>query len=148
MFYLLGDFLELIILDMNNLFFPNLDSLIIFLKKESESSLLAELCSIIGLTPKNKIVYRQMQNRSKDPSHYFMIDPYDYLSFLKDFRPFCIFHSHLAGDEKPSDFDIKTAENCCFSFLIYSVSTEKFSLYEPQYKDYDVNTIQGLKELI
>ncbi len=135
---------------MNNkdIVFDNLKDLIRFLQKESESSLMAELCSMIGLDKNNKIVYTQMQNRSKDPETYFMIDPYDYLAFINKYSCLCVFHSHLIGDEKPSEFDEKTSENCCYPFLIYSINTEKFYIYEPEYKDYDVNIIQRLKELI
>ena len=146
----LVDFLELINSNMNSkeFYFTNLKDLIAFLKKESESSLFAELCSMIGVSKDNKIVYKQMQNRSKDPESYFMIDPYDYLSFINSFTCLCIFHSHLAGDENASEFDKKTSENCCYPFLIYSIMTEKFHIYEPEYKDYDVNIIQRLRELI
>lgn len=146
----MADFQALINLDMNNkdIFFDNIKELLSFLKKESESCLLAELCSIIGVNEDNKIVYRQMQNRSKDPDVYFMIDPYDYLSFINQYKCLAIFHSHLAGNENPSDFDKTTAENCCYAFIIYSVITEKFFIYEPEYKDYDVNIVQRIKELI
>ena len=135
---------------MNNkdIVFDNLKDLMRFLQKESESSLMAELCSMIGLDKNNKIVYTQMQNRSKDPETYFMIDPYDYLAFINKYSCLCVFHSHLIGDEKPSEFDEKTSENCCYPFLIYSINTEKFYIYEPEYKDHDVNIIQRLKELI
>ena len=144
------DFLELINLNMNSkeFYFSSLRDLIAFLKKEGESSLFAELCSMIGISKDNKIVYKKMQNRSKEPESYFMIDPYDYLSFINSFACLCIFHSHLVGDEKPSEFDKKTSENCCYPFLIYSIVTEKFYIYEPEHKDYDVNIIQRLKELI
>lgn len=103
---------------------------------------------MIGLDENNNIIYQQMQNRSKNPDGYFMIDPYDYLNFIKKYKPLAVFHSHLVGDESASEFDEKTSENCCFPFLIYSVCSEKFSIYEPHYKDYDVNIIQRLKELI
>ena len=45
---------------MNNkdIVFDNLKDLIRFLQKESESSLMAELCSIIGLDKNNKIIMR------------------------------------------------------------------------------------------
>lgn len=140
----------LIILDMDRNFlkFKTEEELLDFLKKESESCLLCELCGLIGLDEENFYVYKQMQNRSKNPESYFLIDPYDYLSFIKNFKPVGVFHSHLLGDQSPSDFDLKTSENCCLSFFIYSVVTEKFFIYEPQYKDYDVNKIQRLKELI
>lgn len=128
--------------------FKNLKDLISFLKKESEFSLMSELCSLIGLDKNKNIVYKQMQNRSKNPETYFIIDPYDYLNFINSYEIFCVFHSHLIGDEKCSDFDLKSSENSCVPFLIYSVTTEKFNIYEPEYKDYDVNIIQRLKELI
>jgi proteasome lid subunit RPN8/RPN11 len=122
--------------------------LIDFLKKESEYSLFAEICSLIGLDLNNNLIYKQMQNRSKEPFNYFIIDPYDYLSFIKQYSCLAIFHSHLIGCENPSNFDIKTSENCCHAFIIYSVSSEKFNIYEPEYRNYNVNTIKELKQLI
>jgi proteasome lid subunit RPN8/RPN11 len=128
--------------------FENIKDVLNFLKREGDYSLLAELCGLVGLDEHKNIVYKQMQNRSKNPEAYFLIDPFDYLSFIKDFEILMIYHTHLCGDEFPSDFDEKTSENCCLPFLIYSVSTEKFFIYEPTNKDYDVNIIQRLKELI
>jgi proteasome lid subunit RPN8/RPN11 len=122
--------------------------LIIFLKNEAESSLQAELCALIGLDKEKNFYYRQMQNRSKEPYLYFLVDPYDYLSFANNYEMFGIFHSHLIGDENPSEFDMKTANNCCYFFLIYSIMTEKFSIYEPHLKDYDVNIMKGIREII
>ena len=144
------DFQELIDFNINNMdiSFNELKNFVSFLKKEGESSLFAELCALIGLNKENKIVYRKMQNRSKSPDLYFIIDPYEYLEFLNSFKIIGVFHTHLTGCEKPSEFDEKTSENCCLPFIIYSVCSEKFFIYEPQYKDYDVNTIQRLKELM
>jgi proteasome lid subunit RPN8/RPN11 len=133
---------------MNDFKFKNLNDLKMFIAKESEYSLMAELCSMIGIDENDNLVYRQMQNRSKNPEMYFMIDPYDYLSFINKYKCLAIFHSHLIGDECPSDFDIKTSENCCYPFVIYSIVTEKFFIYEPEYKDYDVNIIQRFKALV
>lgn len=131
-----------------NKVFEELKDFVSFLKEESETCLFAELCALVGLDEENRIVYKQMQNRSKNPDGHFMVDPYDYLSFVNEFKPLAVFHSHLVGDESPSEFDEKTSENCCFAFIIYSICSEKFFIYEPQHKDYDVNIIQRLKELI
>lgn len=133
---------------MKDYLFENEANLLAFLKKESEQSLVAELCSLIGVNDKNQIVYRQMQNKSKNPDQYFIIDPYDYLLFMKDCKILAIFHSHLVGDEKASEFDKKTSESCCLAFIIYSICTENFHIYEPKYKDYDVNIMERLKESI
>ena len=129
-------------------FFTKAEDLLSFLKEEADCSLFAELCALIGLNSKNEIVYRKMQNRSKNPEVYFIIDPYEYLEFINDFKIISVFHSHLVGSEQPSEFDKKTSENCCLAFIIYSVCSENFFIYEPQYKDYDVNIIQRLKELV
>lgn len=123
-------------------------NLLNFLKEESESSLFAEICSLVGISKDKKFVYRNMKNRSKNPEFQFVVDPYDFLNFIKGHEVLLIFHSHLAGDERPSDFDIKTSENCCFPFMIYSIMSEKFFIYEPQLKSYDVNLIKRLKELL
>ena len=142
-------FLEQISLNMNKVkTFHKIQDLFSFLKDESESSLFAELCGMIGLDESLNIVYKTMQNRSKNPEIYFSIDPYEYLLFTKEYKCLGVFHSHLTGDEQPSDFDMKTSENCCYPFVIYSVCSEKFFIYEPHYKDYDVNIIQRLKEKI
>ena len=57
------DFLERIDLIMNS--FENLSEFIAFLKNEAETCLLAEICAMVGLDEQNKIIYQQMQNRSK-----------------------------------------------------------------------------------
>jgi proteasome lid subunit RPN8/RPN11 len=129
-------------------FFDKLEDLVLFLRNEAESNLFSEICALVGTDENGKYCYRHMQNRSKSPESYFIIDPYDYLSFIMKRNCFGVFHSHLTGDEKPSDFDYKTSENCCYPFLIYSITTEKFFIYEPENKDYDVNIVQRLKELI
>jgi proteasome lid subunit RPN8/RPN11 len=141
--------LELILLNMNKDFVTkSKEELLAFLKRESEYSLLSELCGLIGLDTNGNYIYRKMQNRSKNPNHYFIIDPYDYLNFIKKYMCFAVFHSHLICDESPSDFDKKTSENCCYAFIIYSINTEKFFIYEPEFKDYNVNIIEGIRSLL
>jgi proteasome lid subunit RPN8/RPN11 len=66
-------------------------------------------------------------------------------SAKKDYDLIAVFHSHVAGDESPSEFDIKMSESCCLSFIIYSINTNKFHVYEPKNKDYDVKTLERIK---
>jgi proteasome lid subunit RPN8/RPN11 len=147
-FYLSVDSLEQIPLDMNDEFFTKISDLLDYLKYFSERNLLTEICGLVGYDEKGKFVFRMMQNRTKDPSLYFAIDPYDYLIFLKKYTMLFIFHTHLCGDEQPSEFDIKTSENCCYPFMIYSLCSEKFSIYEPHFKSYDVNIIKEIRNKI
>lgn len=134
---------------MNNFSEEEYKAIVEDLKRDSENSLLCELCGLVGVSKKNgKLIYQIMKNRARTPEDFFMIDPYDYLSFVEKNELVLIFHSHLLGDELPSDFDIKTSENCCYPFLIYSICTEKFCIYEPQYKNYDVNILEGIRRSI
>ena len=134
---------------MNNFLEDEYKAIVEDLKRDSENSLLCELCGLVGVSKKNgKLIYQIMKNRARTPEDFFMIDPYDYLSFVEKNELVLIFHSHLLGDELPSDFDIKTSENCCYPFLIYSICTEKFCIYEPQYKNYDVNILEGIRRSI
>lgn len=128
--------------------FENERDLLSFLRKRSESCLFSEICGLVGINKEKKIIYREMPNRSQKPEQIFIIDAYDYLNFISENEAFCVFHSHLHGDEEPSDFDIKTSENCCYLFLIYSINTEKFFLYEPKDKDYDVNIAKGIRSIL
>lgn len=134
---------------MNSIYvLDSLQDILNILKNDAEKNLFCEICGFVGVTKNKKYIYKRIQNRSKSPDSYFIMDPYDFLNFIKDYSLLTIFHSHLFGDEQYSEFDAKTSENCCVPFLIYSVTTEKFCIYEPQYKDYDVNIIERLKELI
>ena len=145
---LLEDSLEQINLNMNKIFtFDTVDELMSFLKKKSRNCLLCEICALIGFE-ENKFIYIDMPNKSKLPNMFFYMDPSDYLSATQKYKCFCIFHSHLNVGPEPSDFDIKTSENSCLSFLIYSIMSEKFFLYEPQFKDYDVNITKGLRNYL
>lgn len=118
--------------------FKNLNLLEVFLKKEAETNLLLEICGLISFKD-GFYIYKRMDNFSDKSTSFFKIRPTDYLKFLNEYGCFCIFHSHLFSDENFSKADIENSENCCKSFLIYSVITEKFKLYEPKNKDYDVN---------
>lgn len=112
------------------------------LKSEAETNLLTEICGLISFKD-NFFIYKRMKNISSE-QNFFKINPKDYLDFVKDNNCFCIFHSHICGDEKPSEIDILNSDNCCKAFLIYSVMSEKFHLYQPHNKDYDVNIINLL----
>jgi proteasome lid subunit RPN8/RPN11 len=57
-----------------------------------------------------------------------------------------VFHSHIVGDETPSEFDVKMAEACCVPFVIYSLNTKKFHIYEPSHSELNVKAFTRLKE--
>lgn len=105
-----------------------------------------EVCGFIGYDEKEKKYVAQIEkNEAIDPKTFFMINPINYLNFKNNYSILGIFHSHITGDENPSEFDIKMSESCCLPFFIFSLNTKKFFIYEPQNKDYDVNIFERIK---
>ena len=41
-----------------------------------------------------------------------------------------VFHSHWNGGSRPSSSDIKSSDELCIPFLIYSLTDDDFYLYE------------------
>jgi proteasome lid subunit RPN8/RPN11 len=114
---------------------------------ESESNPFIEICGFLGFDRKKETyVVQNEKNVSQDPSEYFMIDPLNYLIFKEKYDLLAVYHSHINADAEPSEFDVKMSNNCCIPFLIYSIETKKFNLYEPQNLETDVDIYNRFKE--
>jgi proteasome lid subunit RPN8/RPN11 len=112
----------------------------------AESNTYIEVCGFLGFDKETESYVVQHQNNiSESPSEHFMIDPLEYLIFKDKYDLLSVYHSHIDGDEKPSEFDIKMSDSCCIPFLVYSVKTKKFDLYKPQILEIDVNTYNRFK---
>lgn len=120
-----------------------------FIKNESCKNKSMEICGFIGYSEYDKKYIAKIEkNTASDPKNFFSINPIRYLYFKQDFNIIAIFHSHIIGDEMPSEFDIKMSENCCVPFMIFSINSNKFYFYEPQNKEYDVKVVSRFKEKI
>jgi proteasome lid subunit RPN8/RPN11 len=118
-----------------------------FLINKSNQNLYLEICGFIGYDLlQHKYIVQIEKNASSDPKNFFSISPAKYLAFKNSYKMIAVFHSHVIGDEKPSEFDIKMSENCCVPFSIFSINSQKFHFYEPQNKEYDVKLVSGFKE--
>jgi len=112
----------------------------------SESNSYLEICGFLGFDQeKNQYVIQHQKNIADNPSQHFMIDPLEYLIFKDRYELVSVYHSHINGDEEPSEFDVKMSDNCCIPFLIYSTESKKFHLYEPQNLEIDVITYNRFK---
>jgi proteasome lid subunit RPN8/RPN11 len=108
-----------------------------------------EVCGFLGFDEDEEFfVVREQYNSSPSPAQFFLIDPINYLLFKDEYHLVGLFHSHIMGDEKPSEFDIKMAQNCCLPFLIYSLNTKKIHIYEPQNMECNVNIVRRMKALV
>jgi proteasome lid subunit RPN8/RPN11 len=118
-----------------------------FIIQHADFNLNAEICGFIGFDTNEKTYVAHIEkNLAKNVSDYFLIDPNNYLKFKNDYDIIAIFHSHIVGDESFSEFDIKMSELSCVPFLVFSLNTRKFNLYEPQNKDYNVKRTINFKE--
>jgi|TARA_Y100000401_G_scaffold2332_1_gene1696 proteasome lid subunit RPN8/RPN11 len=105
-----------------------------------------EICGFLGYDYENKEFIIQLEdNASDDPRSYFLINPLSYLMFKDSYAMVAVFHSHIMGDEKESEFDVKMSDNCCQPFLIYSLNTKKINIYTPKTIEADVNILERIK---
>jgi len=105
-----------------------------------------EICGFLGYDyEKKEFIVQKEENIAKDPRSHFLINPLSYLLFKDSYGMIAVFHSHIIGDEKESEFDIKMADNCCQPFLIYSLNTKKINIYTPETIESDVNILERVK---
>lgn len=106
-----------------------------------------EICGFIGI---KEGIYTSVlcNNKSRRPKENFTIDPVDYLLFVDEYEPVCVFHSHVLGDETMSEQDIIMSENTCLPFLIYSLNTKKFKIHEPTKSQAPKDIVTKFKKII
>ena len=117
-----------------------------FIANQSFRNMNNEICGFVGFHEESgKYVATIEKNESDNPRAFFSINPVKYLKFKQHNFMVAVFHSHVIGDENPSEFDVKMSEACCLPFIIYSINSKKFHIYEPKQKDYDVNILAKVK---
>ena len=104
-----------------------------------------EVCGFIGYDG-SEYVATVEKNDAVDPKNFFAINPVSYLMFAENNDMLAVFHSHIVGDETPSEFDVKMAEACCIPFVVYSLNSKKFHIYEPSHYELNVKAFTRLKE--
>ena len=118
------------------------------IKEISHKNFTIEVCGFLGYdSSKKQYVVKLERNVSDKPKDHFMINPLNYLIFKEDYEMIAVFHSHINGDEKESDFDVTMAENCCQAFLIYSLNTKKINIYTPKNLEGNVNKLERVKAI-
>lgn len=116
------------------------------IKKLAHQNFKREICGFLGFDRDKKEYLVQLEeNIAEDPSNFFLINPLSFLLFKDDYEMIGVFHSHIKGDEKESEFDVKMSENCCQPFIIYSLNTKKINIYTPKLLEVDVNILNRIK---
>lgn len=117
------------------------------IKEISEEKVLQEMCGLFGKCEDGYIV-QECKNISRDPRNTFALDPLQFLMFKEKYQPIALFHSHIIGNEEPSDFDILMSENSCIPFIIYALNTKKMHIHTPEDSDVNFKLIKKTKEKI
>ena len=95
----------------------------------------------------NELSFKPAKNHSHDDD-IFLINPADFLKMKLDGNLLAIFHTHVNGREDPSEYDMKNSKNCLYPFLIYSLATERFGLFDmPNFQRSEKGVIM-LKEFL
>ena len=122
------------------------DSLVNSLVEYANTDLKKEVCGFICYK-NNELFFKPAKNHSHDDD-IFLINPADFLQVKLNEGLLAIFHTHVSGREDPSEYDIQNSKNCLYPFLIYSLATERFHLFDmPNFKRSEKGVIM-LKELL
>jgi proteasome lid subunit RPN8/RPN11 len=130
---------------MKKIINKSINNVIQFIIDESKINNDKEICGFLGYKD-SKYIMQFEENISQDPQNHFLISPANFLKFKNEYSFLAIFHTHTKSDEKPSQFDIKISEACCLPFLIFSLESNKFYIYEPKIKDYSTKELNKIKE--
>ena len=78
-----------------------------YIKKLSHQNFKGEICGFLGYHYQtHQYVIQKEDNIAPDPSSLFLINPLNYLLFKDTHEMVAIFHSHIVGDENPSELKI------------------------------------------
>ena len=112
----------------------------------AESSLGREVCGFI-CEEEDELVLKKVTNRSSD-NNLFSIKPIDFLQAKLNSNLVSVFHTHVEGSEKFSEYDKENSENCLCPFLVYSLETKKFSLFDKSYFERSEKCVNKLKGIL
>tara|TARA_X000001382_G_scaffold130923_1_gene127894 strand:+ start:4031 stop:4426 length:396 start_codon:yes stop_codon:yes gene_type:complete len=105
-----------------------------------------EVCGFV-LYKDGELIFKAAKNHSNDDD-VFLINPADFLKVKLNGDLLAIFHTHVSGREEPSEYDIENSKNCLYPFLIYSLVTERFALFDmPNFQRSEKGVIM-LKEFL
>lgn len=112
---------------------------------ECEKTPKEEVCGFIIHDGENFEVL-PVKNKAINKESEFYIPAKEFLFIKEKHNLVAIYHSHVEGPAEESEFDVSSSEVCCYPFVIYSMQTNRFGTYVPEYLDCDKALIDQLKE--
>lgn len=124
----------------------NLNNLKSELLDFANSSPMREVCGFV--CEKNGEFFLAKARNKANQDDLFLISAVDFLERKMSGELVAIFHTHIDCDEKLSDFDVQNSKNCLYPFLVYSLETEKFSLFDMDHFDRAEKSVIELKGIL
>ena len=112
----------------------------------AESSPMREVCGFI-CREGEELVLKKVRNTANNHD-LFMIHPVDFLERKLSGDLVAIFHTHVDCDEKFSEFDVENSKSCLYPFVIYSLESQKFNLFDMEHFERDENSVIYLKGIL
>jgi proteasome lid subunit RPN8/RPN11 len=105
-----------------------------------------EVCGFVCYKDE-EVFFKPAKNHSKDKD-IFIINPADFLERKLSGELLAIFHTHIDAKENPSEYDIQNSKNCLYPFLIYSLATKGFYLFDMPHFERPEKGVIKLKEFL
>ena len=104
-----------------------------------------EICGFI-IRNENGFDIKPTTNKSTDPENEFYIPSKEFLRIKRNENLVAIYHSHIRGSARPSEFDKKTSELVCYPFVIFSTQENNFDIYKPEFLDAEEKDLKELEK--
>lgn len=92
-----------------------------------------EACGVLVKSDtSSQIIAIPLRNEARFPELYFQIPTEDYLRYKLSGNLLAIYHSHPRGTKELSEADLKCSEELVVPSLVYSLSQDDYSYYEPK----------------
>ena len=112
---------------------------------ECEKKPREEVCGFVVHDGENFDVI-PIENKAINKENEFYIPAKEFLFIKEKHNLVAIYHSHIEGPAEESEFDVASSEVCCYPFVIYSMQTNRFGTYVPEYLDCNVELLNQLKK--
>lgn len=112
---------------------------------ECSKNISREICGFVIKTD-NGFDVKPMDNKATQPEKEFYIPAQDFLYVKRNYEVVAIYHSHIIGDDQPSDYDLKTSDLICYPFVIFSIKNNTVHVHTPEELDVDIKIVNKLKE--
>lgn len=116
------------------------------LKKFAETSPSREVCGFVVFEEEG-FKLKKCRNYSPVPEM-FEVHPIDFLKAKNDKSLVAIFHTHIVGEPKLSDYDLICCKEIKIPYLVYSLEMNTFNLYYEDNFEVDLGVIKELEGII